>query len=114
MEVRDPYGRVRGRIEGPQGDGNPTGRSIASTNLDSWELPETEPPIYRLVQGLPYIRSRGLLSLISVGEAVSNPADLMLQGGRMGGGCPLRGKEEGGRNYARQRQKGECLVDVNK
>jgi hypothetical protein len=24
-EVRDSYGRVRGRIEGPEGDGNPTG-----------------------------------------------------------------------------------------
>jgi hypothetical protein len=25
MEFRDSYGRVGGRIEGPEGDGNPTG-----------------------------------------------------------------------------------------
>jgi hypothetical protein len=31
MEVRDPYGRVRGRIEGTEGDGNPTGRTTIST-----------------------------------------------------------------------------------
>lgn len=43
-EVRDPYGRVRGRIEGAEGDGNPIGRPTVSTNLDPWELPETEPP----------------------------------------------------------------------
>ena len=43
-EVRDPYRRVRGRTEGPQGDGNPTGRPTVSTNLDPWKLPETEPP----------------------------------------------------------------------
>ena len=40
-EVRDPYGRVRGRIEGTEGDGNPIGRPTVSTNLDPWELPET-------------------------------------------------------------------------
>jgi hypothetical protein len=44
MEVRDPYGRVRGRIEDPEGDSNPTRRPTVSTNLDLWELPETEPP----------------------------------------------------------------------
>jgi hypothetical protein len=33
-EVRDPYGRVRGRIEGNEGDGNPTGRPTVSTNLE--------------------------------------------------------------------------------
>ena len=30
--------------EGTEGDGNPTGRTTVSTNLDPWELPETEPP----------------------------------------------------------------------
>jgi hypothetical protein len=40
-EVRDPYRRVRGRTEGPQGDGNPTGRPILSTNC---QLTKTEPP----------------------------------------------------------------------
>jgi hypothetical protein len=43
-EVRDPYGRVRGRIEGAEGNGNRIGRTTVSTNLDCWELPETKPP----------------------------------------------------------------------
>jgi hypothetical protein len=43
-EVGDTYGKVRGRIDGPQGDGNPTGRPTVSTNLDPWELIETKPP----------------------------------------------------------------------
>jgi hypothetical protein len=43
IEVRDPYGRVRGRIEGTEGDGNPIGRPIVSTNLNTGELPETRP-----------------------------------------------------------------------
>jgi hypothetical protein len=37
------YGRVRERIGVPQGDGNPRGRPTVSTNLDPWELPNTEP-----------------------------------------------------------------------
>ena len=52
-EVRDSYGRVRGRIEGAEGDCNPIGRTTVSTNPDPLELPETEPPtkeyIHRLV-----------------------------------------------------------------
>jgi hypothetical protein len=43
-EPRDPYGRVRGRTEGIEGDGNPIGRPTVSTNLKPWELPEIEPP----------------------------------------------------------------------
>jgi hypothetical protein len=31
-EVRNPYGRVREKIEGAEGDRNPIGRTIASTN----------------------------------------------------------------------------------
>ena len=42
MEIGDPYERVRGRIEGPEGVGNPTGRPIVSINLDPWEITETE------------------------------------------------------------------------
>jgi hypothetical protein len=34
MEFGDTYGRVGGRIEGPEEDGNPTGRTTESTNLD--------------------------------------------------------------------------------
>ena len=40
----DHYSRVRGRTEGAEGDGNPIGRPTVSTNLEPWELPETEPP----------------------------------------------------------------------
>jgi hypothetical protein len=43
-EVEDPYGKVSGRIEGAKGDHNPIGRTKVSTNLDPWELPETELP----------------------------------------------------------------------
>jgi hypothetical protein len=38
------YGRVGGRVEGPGGDRDSTGRSTESTNLGPWELSETEPP----------------------------------------------------------------------
>jgi len=44
MEVRDPYGRVGGRVEAAEGNGNPIGRPTKSTNLDPWELLEAEPP----------------------------------------------------------------------
>jgi hypothetical protein len=54
-EIRDHYGRVRGKIDGPQRDRTyPRGRPTVSTNLDPWELPETEPQPksrYRLVLG---------------------------------------------------------------
>jgi hypothetical protein len=42
-EVGDQYGRVRGRTEGAEGDGNPIGRTTVSTNPDSLELSETKP-----------------------------------------------------------------------
>lgn len=34
MEIRDPYGTVGERIEGPEGDETPTGGPTESTNLD--------------------------------------------------------------------------------
>ena len=40
MELRESYGRIEGRIQGPEEDRN----STESTNLDPWELSETEPP----------------------------------------------------------------------
>jgi len=43
-EVRKPYGRIRGRIEGAKGDGNTIRRTTVSTNLDFSEFPETKPP----------------------------------------------------------------------
>ena len=42
-EVGASYGRVRGRIEGTEGDGNPIGRPTVSTNLDPWELLSYQP-----------------------------------------------------------------------
>jgi hypothetical protein len=44
-EAGDPYGRVRRRMEGAEGDGNPIERTTVSTNPDLQELPETKPPI---------------------------------------------------------------------
>ena len=44
-EVRDPYGRGKVRIERPEADVNPIGRTTVSTKSDPWELPEIKPPI---------------------------------------------------------------------
>jgi hypothetical protein len=44
MELRESYERVEGRTEGPKEDSDSTGRPTESINLDTWELPETEPP----------------------------------------------------------------------
>jgi hypothetical protein len=43
IEIGNPYGRVRGRIERAEGDGEPIRRPAVSTNLDHSELPETKP-----------------------------------------------------------------------
>jgi hypothetical protein len=43
-KVRDPYGRVRGRSKGTEGNDNHKERPIVSTNTDPLELPETKPP----------------------------------------------------------------------
>jgi hypothetical protein len=75
MEVRNPYGRVRGRIEGPQRDDTSTGRPTLTTNLEPWECPETEPPtkehtwiglsLWNICgRGLPYLASVGKVCLI--------------------------------------------------
>ena len=116
-EVRDPYGRVRGRIEGAEGDGNPIGRPTVSTNLDPWELPETEPPTKEHTQaGLrPWgICSRRLPSLASEGEdtQMGVSRDLMPEEG----GNPLRGKGEGrkGKYFGRGDQEGGNIWNVNK
>jgi hypothetical protein len=44
MELRESCGRVGRRIEGPEKDKDSIGRITVSTHLDSWGLPETEPP----------------------------------------------------------------------
>jgi hypothetical protein len=43
-EVRDPYGRLEGRIEGPEEGRNPTERLTMSIIQDLSELSETESP----------------------------------------------------------------------
>ena len=43
-EVRIPYGRVRGRTEEAEWEGNLLGKSTVSNNRDPWELPETKTP----------------------------------------------------------------------
>ena len=43
-EVGDPYGTVRGGIEGAEGKGNIIGRTTGSTNPDPSELQGTKPP----------------------------------------------------------------------
>jgi hypothetical protein len=44
IEVRDPYGRIKRKIEGAEEDLNPIGITTVSTNMDSSELPETTTP----------------------------------------------------------------------
>ena len=44
MELREAYGRVKRRIEGPKEYRDSTGRPTESTNLYLQGLPETEPP----------------------------------------------------------------------
>ena len=44
MELRQSNGRVWGGIDGSEEDMDSTGRATESTNLNPWELPETEPP----------------------------------------------------------------------
>jgi hypothetical protein len=76
--VRDPNGRVRGRIEGAEEDGNPIGRPTVPTNLDPWEsrrLSHQPKSMNGLVWGPRHICSRELLCLASVGENVPNPVE---------------------------------------
>ena len=55
MEVRDPYGRVRARIEGTEADDNTTGRPTVSSNLDPWKLTETESPTEEHTGAAPWL-----------------------------------------------------------
>jgi hypothetical protein len=50
-EVGDPCGKIRGRIEGAEGEGDPIRRPAVSTNPDLWHIPEFELPT-RSIQGL--------------------------------------------------------------
>ena len=75
MEVRDFYGSMRGRIEGTEWDANHTGRPTVSTNLDPWELLDTDPPTKEHTQLGPrpwHICSRGLPCQAPVGKDKPN------------------------------------------
>jgi hypothetical protein len=74
-----PYGRVRGRIRDTEGDGNNIGRPTVSTNLDSWELPETKSPTKEHTGAAlspRHICNRGLPCLPSMEEDGPNPAEI--------------------------------------
>ena len=43
MEVQDPYGRLGGKIEGPESCRNSTEIPTLSINLNYWVLSDTEP-----------------------------------------------------------------------
>jgi hypothetical protein len=78
-EVRDPSGRVKGRIEGAEGDGNPIRRQQSQLTLtpeSAQRLKHQPKSIYRLLQGPQHICIRGLPCLASVGEGASKPVKI--------------------------------------
>jgi hypothetical protein len=80
MEVGNSYGRIRGRSEGTEADGNPVGRTTVLTNLDLWELSEANPPTKEhKCMGWSvapwHICSRGLICLTLVEEDPPNPLE---------------------------------------
>jgi hypothetical protein len=102
----ESYGRVEGRIEGPEGDRYSSGRPTESTNLDLWEFSETEPPNREHTQARPkpsagkYVAGMQLSLrvgfLTSGTEAVSKavaclwnlfPTELLCLSGLSGRGC---------------------------
>ena len=68
-EVGDPYGGIKGKTEGIEREGYLIGRPPVSTNLDSWELPETEPQTRQRTRAgsrsLTHIQQRGCLTNLS-------------------------------------------------
>jgi hypothetical protein len=69
IHVKDPYGGIRRRIEGAEGESYTIGNPEVSSNQDHWELAETETPS-RSIQGLvhvpippQHIYNRGLTSV---------------------------------------------------
>ena len=81
MEVRDPYGRIRGRTEEIDEEGNPIGRLTVSTSLNPWELPETNQRA-SLTPTHTHICNRGMPCLASVREDLPNLGETC---------CPRRG-----------------------
>jgi hypothetical protein len=44
QKLGTPIVELGGGLKKLKGEGNPIGRPAVSTNLDPWELPDTEPP----------------------------------------------------------------------
>jgi hypothetical protein len=76
-EVMDPCDWIRDRLEEAKEEGNPIGRPAISTNMDPWDLSDTEPPNMKHTwTGLRppwYINIKGLTGLTSMGKYVPNP-----------------------------------------
>ena len=53
MDLRESFGRVGIKIEGPKEDKDSIGRATESTNLDPWELPEPDSPTKEKAQAEP-------------------------------------------------------------
>ena len=53
MELRESFRRVGRKIDGPKEDKDSIGRPTISSNLDPWELPETQPPTKEQAQAGP-------------------------------------------------------------
>jgi hypothetical protein len=80
MWGQGPYGRIKGRIEGMEGDGNPRGRPTVVTNLDPWKLPGTDPQTKEHAEAVlmpRHICIPGLSCLASVGEEILNSVETL-------------------------------------
>jgi hypothetical protein len=74
-EVRNPYGQIRGRIEGDEGGSNPIGRITVSTNSDPSELlrlSHQPKSIHGLAHGPRHICIKGMPCLASVEKDILN------------------------------------------
>jgi hypothetical protein len=64
-----------GRIEDGEGNRDSTGKPTDSTNLDPWQLSETEPLAKELIWAGVRPQHIGLPCLATVGENSPNPAE---------------------------------------
>lgn len=113
-----PLWKSWGKVKGPKGDRNSPERPTVSTNLDPWELLQTEPPsksIHGLDRDLQHICIRGLLYPASVGEHVLNPAKIWCSRvtGNTGDGILVEAEGGMGRGTLWGVQEGGSIWDVN-
>jgi hypothetical protein len=73
MELWESYGRVGRKTEGPEEDMDSTETPTESTNLDHWELPETESPTKEYVQAGPTPPPRTYVADEQLGLHVGSP-----------------------------------------